>query len=224
MNSMKIAGYTLYVIALVVLLNACEGCESDYGPYKPMSAEFKSCTVFPKGSYWIYKDSASTLLDSIIEYDTYHDKLGGSWNSFYSYDNWIFYYNSSRQSSFNRGSYLRLNIRNHQEIYSYLSYEDAKSGDYPFYPVYFDADTLDSTWEYGNSNEIVIVTYKKLMPSLTVDSNVFTSVKVFEHNKLLNGSPNTLTRRVFVAPNVGIIRRELFNGEVWELQKYFINN
>lgn len=222
---MKFAGYVLYVMGLVVLLNSCEGCKSDYGPYKPMSAEFKSCTVFPKGSYWIYKDSASALLDSIMEYDTHNDRLGGNPRSFYSYDNWIFYYNSSHQSSFNCGSYLRLNLRSQKEYYSYLFSEDAKSGSYDFYPVYFDADTLNSTWEYSdNVGGVAGVTYKELIPSITIGSNVFTDVRVFEQSKLLSDSPNTLTRRIYIAKNVGIIRRELFNGEVWELQKYFINN
>ena len=227
MNLKRFAGYALYVIALVVLLNACEGC--DYGGYKPMPAEFKSYTVFSKGSYWIYKDSASALLDSINEYDANYEKSSHGGPDFeYGHDAWTFYYNSSQQSikSFQRQITMRENVRVFESFYLYVYTEDTQTGDHQFYPVYFAADTLKSTWEYGYNDGVGIVeiTYKELIPSMTIGSNVFTDVKMFEHNRLLNGSPNTLTRRIYVAKNVGIIRRELFNGEVWELQKYFINN
>jgi hypothetical protein len=206
----------------MVLLNSCEG---KYGPFVPMPKEFKSYTVFPKESYWIYRDSASMLLDSINQYDTYSGRLGSDWNSYYEYEDWILYYNSSRQlnkSIQRRSSLSQFREGDHLKNFSYVLYEDVQqSGVYAFYAVYFDCDTLKSAFQYSDDVE---VTYIKLLSNITIGSNVFTNVKVFEQSKLLPGSPTTLTHRVFIAPNVGIIRRELFNGEVWELQKYFINN
>jgi hypothetical protein len=217
MNSIRFTGYVLYVIGLIVLLNSC----LDYGklgPYIPMPAEFKSYTVFPKGSYWIYKDSASSLLDSINEWDTNYNKLGGE-TSHYVNDVWIFSYKSTHQlnNSFHGSS----RIDDYTKFYVYS--EDIQTVIYD-YPLYFDADTLNSTYQYNDHDGgFIEVTYKKLIPSMTIGSNVFTDVRVFEQSKLLPHVPNTLTHRVYIAKNIGIIRRELFNGEMWELQKYFIN-
>ena len=191
-----------------------------------MPKEFKSYTVFSKGNYWIYKDSASALLDSINEYDTYYEKsLHGDPSFEYGHDAWTFYYNSSQQStkSFQCKITLSENVRVFESFYLYVYTEDTQTGDDQFYPVYFNADTLNSTWHYGDHYEPVVITYKELIPSITIGSTVFTNVKMFEHSKLLDGFPTTLTRRIYIAKNIGIIRRELFNGEVWELQKYFIN-
>ena len=219
MNSMRFVGYVVYVIILVVLLNSCEGCKSDYGPYIPMPKEFKSYTVFPKGSYWIYKDSASMLLDSINEYDADYNKLGGNPNAYYINDVWIFSYKSTHH--LNDSLHGFSGIDDYTKFYVYS--ENIQTVIYD-YPLYFDADTLNSKYQYNDyDGGFVDVTYTKLMSSMAIGSNVFTDVKVFEQSKLMPHVPNTLTRRIFIAKNVGIIRRELFNGEVWELEKYFIN-
>jgi len=208
----------LYAGIFIVLLNSC----LDYGklgPYIPMPVEFKSYTVFPKGSYWIYKDSASSLLDSINEWDTNYNKLGGE-TSHYVNDVWIFSYKSTHR--LNDSLHGFSGIDSYTKFYVYS--ENIQTVIYD-YPLYFDADTLNSTYQYNDYyGGVIEVAYTKYMSSMSIGSNVFTDVKVFEQSRLLPHIPNTLTRRIYIAKNVGIIRRELFNGEVWELQKYFINN
>ena len=51
-----------------------------------------------------------------------------------------------------------------------------------------------------------------------VDSLPYTNVKIFQN--LVTPSNHKLPRELWYAKNVGLVRKELFNGEVWNLTKY----
>jgi len=36
-------------------------------------------------------------------------------------------------------------------------------------------------------------------------------------------SYDTQPQTIYYAKNIGVIKKELFNGQVWELKRYFIN-
>jgi hypothetical protein len=62
--------------------------------------------------------------------------------------------------------------------------------------------------------------YESHAEAMDINGVTYYSVMVFKHNIMIQ--PNQ-AERIFYAKNVGVIRRELFNGEVWQLKKYFIN-
>ncbi len=64
------------------------------------------------------------------------------------------------------------------------------------------------------------VKYIGQLPSYYANGVAYTDVKVFEN---LIAAHTNLPRKLYFARGVGIIRKELFNGQNWELRRYHIN-
>jgi len=54
---------------------------------------------------------------------------------------------------------------------------------------------------------------------LNINGNNFYEIRVFENLKQYNNQP----KKFYYARNVGLIKIELFDGTIWEIKKYFIN-
>ena len=82
-----------------------------------------------------------------------------------------------------------------------------------------------STNFHSYKNDTIILLKGELIAdridSLTIGNEVFTKVKKFSKTR---HTYNLIPEVTYYAPNVGLIRKELFNGDVWNLKEYFINN
>ena len=54
----------------------------------------------------------------------------------------------------------------------------------------------------------------------TINGTPYGAVRIFEN--LAAPSSPTQPKELWYAKNIGIIRKELFNGEVWFLDRYFV--
>jgi hypothetical protein len=63
--------------------------------------------------------------------------------------------------------------------------------------------------------------YSQHISQLEVEGVAYDDIKVFEN---LNEIQNIrVIYKVYHARHVGVIRKELYNGQVWNLKRYFIN-
>ncbi|MFN3403309.1 MAG: hypothetical protein ACK40G_04385 [Cytophagaceae bacterium] len=83
-----------------------------------------------------------------------------------------------------------------------------------FFSYGFPGDSLDLC-------ESMIVRYNNFHDSLLVSRKYYYQVKEFE---ILIYQGGILPRKVFYAPNIGIIRKENFDGSIWNLKRYNVIN
>ena len=62
---------------------------------------------------------------------------------------------------------------------------------------------------------------RRELESYTIDTLSFQNVLRFEFTEFQH---NLLPERIYFAPRVGLIRKELFNGSTWSIKQYHINN
>jgi hypothetical protein len=65
-----------------------------------------------------------------------------------------------------------------------------------------------------------VITLESKEEARKINGISYSSVLVFRHNKEVSSNQ---AERTYYSKHVGIIRKELFNGEVWELKSHFIN-
>ena len=175
-----------------------------------MSEEFKSYTVFPNGSYWIYEELGTGMIDSVSVLKT--EKIMRKDDS-YEFE-WLV---SSNLSSHLNDTVQRLG----RPDFNYRIYvlEELRLSDFLNSPIiFFDTSAVGFSNGYAEDFQIK---YESFYETLDIQSVAHKDVKVFHHN--IQYFPYQ-SQRVFFARNVGIIKRELFNGEVWELKRYYVND
>jgi hypothetical protein len=198
----------LFLITLI-----CCACEPDPVPYYPIPGEVKPYVIFPEGSYWIYEEVTSSSLDTIKIYRSEISKENGSYDFGYDFELFV----SGARSSFRGDSILGYGqpFSSAPKMWSYTEQRVAGASGPPML-TFFGSDVVG---ESINFNEDWI-TFESKIESLEINGLTFQSVRVFTHDaKIFSNQPE----RVYFARDVGIIKRELFNGEIWQVKKYFIN-
>lgn len=203
------------VIILLTSALSCSNCERNENvPIYYMSDEFKSYVVFPKGSYWVYEEVSSQALDSVylyrstIEIKNESDKLG------YNYQEFLGIYKSSYLSDSISGfAYPEFDD---QKFYEYT---EGSLSDFLNRPIIFFGD--NSVGYKHKYTDDFTVEYEAFLESMEIQGEVYGNVKVFKHNIQYFSYQS---ERIYFAKDIGIIKRELFNGQVWELKRHFINN
>jgi hypothetical protein len=198
-------------VVAMLMLNACR--KDGVAPYYNLPKEFSEYIVFPKGSYWVYEELATAKVDSIYQYRSdvvrkkAESKLG------YNYDQYIAGYKSSLSSDSLRGfGFPDFNDQ------SFFVHEEFWLGDFLNMPRIFTSDpAVGKSVRYTENYSLE---YEHFYDGFKVGGKVYHEVKVFHHPfNFFQGQ----SERIFFAKNVGIIRRELFNGEIWELKRHVIN-
>jgi hypothetical protein len=179
------------------------------------SKEFKDYVLFKTGSYWIYKlEGAVTNTDTntliktelqlvkdarTIGYD--FEKLLMHSKRTYSHDTLIIFGGALFKGTHGVDYYEELSTTN-------LNAADIH---------YFDGKAKGSIVEiYANRR----TKYSDSLANYTIEGKTYPSVKVFD--MLDQGYPAT-PAKVYFAKNVGIIRKELWNGQVWNLIKHQVS-
>jgi hypothetical protein len=208
----------IILISVILLLSANKGCtpscNKDELPTYLMDENFKSYVDFPVGSYWTYQEiSDIKLIDSIYLFkrEYFVDNSGTlSYNSdLFSSKYSSSYYKDTSNAS---GSGIDLSYIN---IFSYREFPLKISLAYN--TQYFSGEK--GVGYIYTPNDASKILYKDSLAAFTVNSVSYPQVKVFEN---LIKNYDRQPRVIHYAKNVGVIRKELFNGQIWELQRYFI--
>ena len=215
-----------YITSIVFTLILLSGCKHfEYEPYfevPPAPLEdITAYSYFKTGTYWIYKDSASAVEDSVYVFvDTnylYHqtntyqeegDYMFYGFRAYSEYDSCVYYY------SISMGNYI---LTTHEVGCLLRKYKQ---------PNYIGATFLmtnrfvagDQIGYYAAQG---MTYYKDYYDSLQILSNSFHKVSKFHStiNETMENSPTNF----YIAKNIGIIRKEKLNtSQTWNLIRYHI--
>lgn len=202
---MKNSGILLigFIVALMT------GCSKDPAPaeaYFFMDNEFRDYTFFKPGSWWVYsKDSAS--VDSVAVISSQFilqepDSADYSWQqSRLTYTSSFYKDTTHLLGDFVPGAAI-FYLKQVNDSGSILNFFSLKPPGYVL-----------------NLGPSLQMHYRETKDT-TINGQAFGGVKIFEN--LVTPSNNTLPKVIWYARNLGIIRKELFNGEIWFLDRYNI--
>ncbi|MBI4647496.1 MAG: hypothetical protein HY738_13130 [Bacteroidia bacterium] len=208
---------TILIIIFLVCISA-ECCKEKESPTYYMPQEFKDYVVFPQGSYWIYEDSISEKMDSII-LQTQTTKIlePPSYNDWgYNYEclvDWV-YSSYKNQTIFREGKYNEYIANNKNN--SYIYYTGSYTGS--FSPLFI------SNIAIGKGSDGLI--YELFNDSIIINDNLYKDVKVFSTIGQYN---NSFFLRTYYSRHIGLIKviitkTDTSGTKVWELKKYHINH
>lgn len=203
------------MLLLVLLMYAACRPGADPVPFYPIPEDAKHYVVFPEGSYWVYEEGNTLAVDTVRLYRSEVTKEDASSNLGYNYERLSVGFRSSLSGDSTRGS-----GKPFWSDPSLWSYEEFISPNLSnnFALVFLDPTVVGEVHRYA---EDWAITLESESQSMKVAGVTYASVKVFKHNVMV--FPNQ-SERVYFSKDVGIVKRELFNGEVWQLKTHFINN
>lgn len=196
-----------HFILLITLIAA--GCCNHAETYMVPNS-FKQYFYFPTGSWWVYKnqfDKYDTLTVTNVESNIV--KMNDE--SCEEYEKITMHYKSSQS-----GNHELYTIRMF-EYFSFCSYTYSDS--YFNELTHFGTDTYNDNNVFGCSTEI----QWWLKDTVVVIQKIYCNVYV---NKTTSNIPSEIIDYPIVCyfkENIGLIKRELQNGEIWELIDYKIN-
>jgi hypothetical protein len=179
-----------------------------------MSDDFKSYIVFKKGSYWVYEETSTNEIDSIFLHRSEIAAFNGAEDLGYNGEKFTAGYSSSLlvNDSIRGFAYPSLDQQ------KYYVYEEFRFSDFLYAPyVFFGSNDIGSVDRFQNNSKLI---YENFFSALDINGKSYTDVKVF-HNAIQNQSYQP--ERIFFAKGVGVIKKEMFSGKVWELKRYLIN-
>jgi hypothetical protein len=191
----RILSLLLWIILLLsILLSAC--------PYKPKETLFltnqetKDYCLFGEGSYWIYQDSATLKIDSmVINNPIIHSWDIGEWSNGDLEKREIFYTPIS--------------------YYSTDSMKDVK--------VKLKVGVLSSThliyFSGTIGHDLLLTTFREQRDSLSINGITYRNIKIFEHRTLFYHEGKAVIDNYCWAKHIGIIRMERY-----EVPYYSIGN
>jgi len=195
-----------------------------------MSDEFKSYSIFPEGSYWVYEEVYSGFIDTLIvesvslEFQSEHSesnikvengnikyqtKLSGKI---------IGHIATTKSLSNNCGPMSSIKIFNSTQ-------DIVNNGGDQFLDVgnqFFCCCDLGSQNWFDPINE-----YSGEIDSISVGNMNFESIRLFtavvDDSIFLEQNPG-LVHKSYFAKSIGLIKWEQFNGNIWEIRDFKINN
>ncbi len=171
--------------------------------------EFKSYTVFPKGSYWVYEETDWGGRDSV-----YLAKSEIAFDKEHNGEKFECLYISSRM---NNDTIVGAAFPS-EEVGRVYKYEENWIKDYSRRYVQY-LDHYPAGYEFQYTDRLK-VKYEGFLTNFEVKGVTYKDVKIFGQVITINALQ---TERIYWAKNVGIIRRETHLGHVWELKRFYIN-
>jgi hypothetical protein len=202
------------VFLFLLSLLCCTCYKPDPVPYYPIPEESKQYIIFPKGSYWIYEESNSLNIDTVYLYRSEIEQFDGATDLGYNYKLYTAGFKSTFTGDSTRG--FGGPFLSDQTKWAYREFI-INSPLVQLILTFLHPLTVGETRRYAEDFALM---YESHAEAMDINGVTYYSVMVFKHNIMIQ--PNQ-AERIFYAKNVGVIRRELFNGEVWQLKKYFVN-
>ena len=206
---MKLKVELVTAILFLMICSGCSSCKSTPRITYPLGTEIKNYTLFKQNSYWVYQLEGGSTIDSVhLFQQDYGVASPGQLD--YNYENFV------TQS---RSSYL-----NEIVVQSGIAAS----------PAFYDSDFLKFAYAGTLGTDIVAyfsrkskgykfalfpaieTEYKDSLASITLGSVTYNNVKVFQVTSAIP-SDVRLPKVIYLAPNIGIVRKELFNGQIWNL-------
>lgn len=177
-----------------------------------MSQEFKDYTLFKKDSWWVYSRENSTDMDTVMVIKS-ETKIVDPNNIDYKWEQYLLHFKSTYYKNDTIISFGDVSppVEFNTDYSRYL-YSTSFSS---FFITFFSNKPLKHRLAvYGNME----TEYREFHNSIMLNGINYNSVKVFE---TMSAVPNDqrLPRIVYYARNIGIVRKELWNGQVWNLVK-----
>ncbi len=201
---------SLGVLIIFFGINMCQSCIKKKNlPDYYMDENFRSYVDFPKGSYWIYEETLT----------------GGKSDSIYLFER---EYSTDRSGKYVDYNYDRIDLKFFRSYYKDTMVAAGGGGENTSLGFHYTEDSPYNVQYFSGAGGVKSIydftgyktTYKDSLASYKVNAVDFKQVKVFEKQvKNYDRQPKI----IYYAKNIGVIKKELFNGDVWELKKYFIN-
>ena len=191
------------LLSITVLFTACPSSDESGKITHYFNEEIKTYVFMPVGSWWVYEDSTTNELDTVTiifsEIKISDDEI----------DDYEYIDITYRSSYYNGDIWGGGNAIENSYMDTYLYHG------YLYATNCFFSDSIDSILLL--KGELVA----RHLDSLKIGDKIFTNVKKFTKTK---HTYNLIPKVTYYAPHVGLIRKELFNGDVWNLKTYNINN
>ena len=185
------------------------GYSPDSPYYTPLSQDFLSYFAFPKGSWWLYKEINS-----------------GKTDSFY-----VDYYKISNQKSTKGG--INAQTLDYELVgEKYRAGGGAAAGEkindtipYTYGETYYGTDGLNYSslrflypaWPGKKGNNIYI---SKHLDSINIQGKLYYDVFITAYTSQSYENP---IKSEYYCKNTGVIRREFYDGSIWEVIRYHLN-
>lgn len=173
--------------------------------------EFKTYTLFKPNSWWVYRLDGGPVTDSIYVFDSQVGVADPNHLS-YKYESYVM----QSKSTYHNENIIQSGVAATPDVYNSdfqrFAYASASGADIV---SYFSRQTVGYKLQLFPSHETL---YKETFATGTIAGVTYNNIKVFEAVKA-SGTDQRLPRVIYYAPNVGIIKKELYNGQVWDLIK-----
>ncbi len=197
---------TFLLLSTAVLFTACPS-KKDKSEEKPtyyLNQMMKDYVIFPVGSWWVYEDSASGVLDTItVTYS--NNKMVDRSNLDIIYEYQLINYNSS---------YYKTEILAGARGGMNYTYDESPPPTFKPTIMFFSYPEGDSLLLYSG------YLIREKLNNLQIKDSAYNEVLKFTTTKFQH---NLVPEFTYYAPHVGLIRKQLFNATVWNLKTYFIN-
>ncbi len=207
----------LFIFIFFILSFSFSCIEKKETAYLP--EEFKAYTIFSEGTWWLYREVHTNNIDSIFVFFSNTDVVideRGSFNQETNFQKIVRRQDTISIRTFplfksdNQYKYLFIN---REENISKFSNESHLLG----YPI----DSIGQQAFFQTGSFVTEMKQEKAIQNQTYRNTISVS---FDGSIAENENPPWKIRSCTFAQNVGMIRIQYYDGTIWELVDYYINN
>ena len=217
--------FLYYALAFFIFSVCSCSCDKEGGDPEPLPVidapqALKDYIVFKPGTYWIYKDSTSGVVDSVFVTDFIegHDTLYPShaasgiyeWfqvNTHSALDGYDYYYKFNADDIYHIANTLYA-----------VNREKLKPGDYVGTIYCFISPFTIGLTAYTVYD---VTTVSNYYSGITIGSHLFPEVVKIHETR--NVTEEQQVTNFYFSKNIGIVRKELVDSsKVWNIERYFI--
>lgn len=193
----------ILLILLLPLLLGSNCCKKNKKTYY-MDQEFKDYIVFNSGSYWVYQDSLDSSKIDSVTLTSQEIEIVETKHFDFDYEAIYQNYYSTKSTYLTNGNVIGGEL----DKTNLSSYIFSIGGITHFF----------SQASIGEINDVELL-YENYLDSININNNAFNKVKIF---KFQEDYISNYPEKIYYSSHVGIIKKEMYDGTVWELIRYNI--
>lgn len=190
-------------------------CTKDEQPLVKLDQDFLSYFAFPVGSWWKYKEIKTGERDSFYvnkyQIENFHDKEDSKYYELLSYQ-----INTKTDTAYGWAKPFYTTITPNDSIkYRYIEIYKAGQARYL-------VDAVRFLYKIAPYQELpgAGYLYVKHIDTLTIQGNHYKDIYLTDNPFQADHNP---IKSEYYCRNIGVIKREYFDGSVWELTNYHLN-